>query len=738
MELQGFPFPANSPEPGACIRIERPEEGLAVVILDPPHRSLAVLDAPLLRDLDAAITDLESDPGLKGVVFAGREPLKFAAGADIEGISSISNERDAHAIVTYVHKLFQRIENLRPQTVAAIGGPVPGGAYELSLSCNLIVAADDPKTRIGLPETQLGILPGWGGSHRLPERLGIPAALDAIMTGRLLPARRAWKKGMIDRLTYPHLLHQIAADLAMGREKCKPRRRKGMAKWLMDRNPLARAVVRRSVMKTVMARTNGKYPAAEAALDVVLGSPGRSREQAATIEAEAVAKLATGSVCKSLVSIFFASEAAKKLGRGSEDFRPRAFSHTCVVGGGIMGGGIASLFASKGMDTRLIDLSRDALDHAQAQHIFDIEKKAKRRRMTRDKAEAAIDRLTVSESMNGIANADIVIEAVAEVMGVKRKILAAAAERVSDQCLLATNTSSLSVTEMAKGLPHPERVIGMHFFNPVAKMPLVEIVRGAETSEEAVTEIAALATRCGKTPVVVKDVAGFLVNRLLGPYLDEAVRLFLAGVDPARIDHLMVDFGMPMGPLRLLDEVGLDIAQHAAASLHEAYGERMTPSEGIANMKSEERLGVKTGKGFYKHDGKKGNKPQLCSDLKRFQESKKARDFSDEQIVERMVFAMVNEAARCLEEGVVANRQQLDLATVFGTGFAPFRGGLMRYAESLGWPEVVAKLDRIGHERDVALRKGGWAKFKPAEWLRQQVARQENAASSTPPPQEII
>ncbi len=727
MELQGFPFPANSPEPGACVRLEQPEEGLAVVVLDPPHRSLAVLDAPLLRDLAAVVGELEAMKHLKGVVFAGAEALKFAAGADIEGISSISEERDAYAIVTSVHHLFQRIERLKPRTVAAIGGPVPGGAYELSLSCNLIVAAEDPKTRIGLPETQLGILPGWGGSHRLPERIGIPAALDAILTGRLYPARQAWKKGMVDRLTYPHKLLEVAADLALGREKRRPRRRRGAGKWLMDRNPLAKVVVRRSVMKTLQARTNGKYPAPEAALDLVLGAPGRSREQAATLEAEAVAKLATGPVCKSLVSIFFASEAAKKLGRGDADFRPPTIKEAGVIGAGVMGGGIASLFAGKGIDTRLSDLSRDALDAAMASHIAGVEKKQKRRRLTRDKAEAAIDRLTASERVDGLGRAGIVVEAVAEVMEVKHKVLGLVATQVGPDCLLATNTSSLSVTEMAAPIPHPERVVGMHFFNPVAKMPLVEIVRGERTSPEAVTAIAALATRCGKTPVVVADVAGFLVNRLLGPYLDEAVRLFVEGVDPERLDHLMVDFGMPMGPLRLLDEVGLDIAGHAAESLHRAYGVRMTPSPGIDAMKSDERLGVKTGKGFYRHTKGKG-KPQLATDLKRFQTGNTARAFSDEEVVDRMVMAMVNEAGMCLEEKVVTDIRQLDLATVFGTGFAPFRGGLMRYAEDLGWAEVVRRLTRIANAPDVTARPGGRQRFAPCPWIERKLREAEGMA----------
>ena len=729
MDLQGFPFPPNSPEPGACIRVERPEDGLAVVYLDPPHRSLAVLDAPLLRDLDVVVRELAQDTALKGIVFAGAEPLKFAAGADIEGIGGISNPSDAFNIVQFVHDIFTRIERLKPTTVAAVGGAVPGGAFELSLACNYIIAADDPKTRIGLPETQLGIIPGWGGSHRLPERIGLPLALDAILTGRLMKAKVAWKRGMVDRITYPHLLVKLACDMAMGRVKVKQKKR-GMAKWMVDRNPLMKMIIGNKVRKQIEGKTRGKYPAPLRALDLVLGSGGKSREAAARLEADAVAELATGSICKSLVGIFFASEAAKKYARGNEDFRPRKFQRGAVIGGGVMGGAIASLGAEKGLDMRLIDLSRDALDAALVDHLTTITKKRQRRRLAPHLADGAIDRLTVSQIMDGLKHADIVIEAVAERMDIKKSVLGQLATEVPANCLIATNTSSLSVTAMAEGIPNPERVVGMHFFNPVRLMPLVEVVKGELTSEEAAIEVAALAARMGKTPVVVKDVAGFLVNRLLGPYLDEAVRLFVSGVDPEALDKLMLDFGMPMGPLRLLDEVGLDIASHAANSLHEAYGERMIPTSGIQSLSGDKRLGAKTGKGFYDHPKDRKKQPELCSDLGKFQHEDGTSHFSNEQMTDRLILSMVNEAARCMEEQVTANASDLDLATVFGMGFAPFHGGLLHYADALGVKEVVRRLESIAAAPDIVARPGGASKFTPAQWLKDLADRDERIFAS--------
>lgn len=717
MEMKGFPTPENCPEPGACIRVERPEPGLAVVILDPPHRSLAVLDAPLLTDLDRVVRELEQERDLRGIVFAGREPLQFAAGADVNGISKITDREDALSIVRFVHGIFNRIEGLQATTVAAVGGACPGGAFELSLACDYIIAADDPKTRIGLPETQLGIIPGWGGSHRLPKRIGTPGALDVILSGRLYPARTAWKRGMVDRLTYPQRLREQAIEIAMGRLPVKTKKR-GMARWMVDRNPIVGAIIGRKVRKQVESKTRGFYPAPIVAMNLVLESFSANQKQMVEREAKAVADLSVGPVCKSLVGIFFASEAAKKYARGNQEFRPRKMKSGGVIGGGTMGGAIAGSMAEKGMDMRLVDLSRDALDVALLDHAAYIGKKKKRRRLKPHLADAAIDRLTASEKMDGLEQADIVLEAVAEKMAVKKAVLAELASKVPSNCLLATNTSSLSVTEMARDIPNPERVVGMHFFNPVRKMPLVEVVKGEQTSEEAAVEIAALAARMGKTPVVVKDVAGFLVNRLLGPYLDEAIRLFLAGVNAKRLDQLLLDFGMPMGPLRLLDEVGLDIATHAAHSLSEAYGERMLPSPGIQALMTDKRLGAKTGWGFYLHPKGRKNKPTLSSDLASYQQQDTAHSMSDEAIVDRLILSMVNEAARCMEESVTATATDLDLATVFGMGFAPFRGGLLHYAESEGWDSIVKRLEAIAASPDVLGRPGGGAKFSPCDWLR--------------------
>ncbi len=723
MDLAGFPFPDDAPPVGACLRIERPEAGLAVVRFLSPHRSFPVLDAPLLRDLALAIDELERDTKLRGVVFAGRRVDQFLAGADVEAIAKITNEAVVRRAVRAVHDLFGRIARLKATTVAAVGGPVPGGAYELSLACNWIVATDDDKTRIGLPETQLGIIPGWGGSHRLPWRIGVPAALDIILAGKLERASKALRIGMIDRLTKAEYLERVAADIALGRERLK-RRKRGWKGYLVDTSPATKLIIRSKAKQQLDSRARGLYPAVYKALDVVLGAPGKTVGEAALIEADAVAELATGPVCKNLIGIFFASEAAKKAAKLPDGSEPPAVRTGAVIGGGVMGAGIASLMAERGISTRLADLSQAALDTAIAAHAADVRKKQQRRQLKPAQAIATLDRLDGSPGIVGMGTVDIAVEAVAEVLAVKQKVFNELAQKLPSDAILATNTSSLSVTALAAGVPNPERVVGMHFFNPVKKMPLVEVVRGEATSDATIARVAALALRLGKTPVVTRDVPGFLVNRILGPYLDEAVRLFVGGASPKRVDRLMLEFGMPMGPFRLLDEVGLDIAVHAAKSLHAGYGDRMQPCDALDTFIGKpgtptDRRGKKSGKGFYVYSRTDDRaEPELADDLGKFQRSTWAFGLSDKEIVERCVLAMLNEAARCFEERVVASAQELDLATVFGTGFAPFRGGLLRYCDSRGARGIVGALEAIHGEPDVHERGPASARFAPAQILR--------------------
>ena len=719
--LERMTVPEGEPAPGACVRIERPERGLAILRLAPPHRRTAVFDRPLLRDLELALAELERDTQLTALVLTGREPLDFVAGADIDAIRSLASAELATELARFGQSLFERLAHLRMRKIAAVGGPVPGGAFELSLACDAIVLADHPRSRIGLPETRLGILPGWGGCQRLPRRVGVPSALAAILSGKLYPPREARALGLVDRLCAPQDLVRIASDIAMGRER-DPRRSRGARGWLVDRNPLALAVISATARKNLRAQTKGRYPAPERALDLIVRAPSTPLARGLESEARALGELAVGPVCKSLVFLFQASEAQKKLARRSDGSEARSISRAGVVGAGVMGGAIAGLFAERVGIVRLCDLSRAALDAAQVAHTARVEKARRKRIVEPYEARRSLDRLETSTAIDGLARAELILEAVAERLDVKRAVLAQVAAQVSPDAILATNTSSLSVTEIADGLPNPARVVGMHFFNPVHAMPLVEIVRGRETSDEVIAATAKLAVALGKTPIVVADVPGFLVNRVLGPYLDEAVRLLELGVPHEAIERAARDFGLPMGPLELLDEVGLDIASHAAASLAAGYGARMQSSPLAARLAAAGLRGKKGGGGFFRYaqDPRSGRPRKLdwnpAADAHLARRATMAIDA--ELVRDRLVLALVNEAARCLEERVVASAEELDLATVFGMGFPPFLGGALRYVRARGTAEVVTRLEELAALPDVRQRDGARERFDPAPLLR--------------------
>jgi 3-hydroxyacyl-CoA dehydrogenase/enoyl-CoA hydratase/3-hydroxybutyryl-CoA epimerase len=714
----------DAPPPGACVRVERPEKGLALLVLDPPHRKPAVLDLPLMRDLATVLDKLAQDGGLEALVITGAEPTRFAVGADLDVLAQQTDAAVLERLALYGQAVFARIAALQARTVAAVGGPVPGGAYELCLACDVIVACDDASTRIGLPETQLGILPGWGGTQRLPRRIGVPAALEIVLAGKLHAPRAAYRRGLVDRLTQPQLLLGVATDIAMGRRSVRTRERGAWA-WLVDRNPLAIAVIGSKARADVQKKSGGHYPALPRALELVLAAPHTPLEQGLAAEARALGELGVSPVCKNLIGIFRMSEDAKKLAR-LPDGEPRAIARAGVVGAGVMGGAIAGLLAERGVDARLADQSAAALDAAVLGHRAHVARALQRKRMEPHEARSAVDRLTSSVGVVGFAHLDFAIEAVAEKLEVKRAVLSEVARQVGERAILATNTSSLSVDAIAEGLPQPERVVGMHFFNPADRMPLVEIIRGRATTDEVVAATAKLALRLGKTPVVVRDVAGFLVNRLLGPYLDEAVRLLEAGVEPERIDRAAKAFGMPMGPLELIDEVGLDIAAHAAESLHAAYGPRMAPSPVLARLRGAGLTGKKGGQGFYVWSREQNGKVVRSTVSPTLHEHVRApargQEISDGSLVDQLVLPMLNEAWLALSERVVDSPRAIDLATIFGMGFPPFRGGLMRYGEARGHTNVLHALRALGQAPDVLARDGAAGRFTPAPALVAAVA----------------
>ncbi len=701
------------------------DEGVARVEIDVPGAKMNVLNGALLGDLETLLIRLENDPTVRAIVIASGKKDSFVAGADVGAIEALESVDAARAASEFGQRVFARIEASSKPVVAAVQGVCLGGGCEMALACHHRILADDAVTKIGLPEVRLGILPGWGGTQRLPRIVGLQAALDLILSGRTLDPRRALRMGLTDEIAYPPLLIEAAANAARrladaGRFTNTRRSRRPF--WsvpgLLDRTRFGQAVVLRTAGKRVRQETKGHYPAPLAALRAVragLQSPVRGFET----EARLLGELAVTPESRSLVKIFRLTETNKKLGHDLP--RPaRRVRQVGVVGAGIMGGGIAHVAADRDLRVRMKDLGPEPLLAAfrTARDLF--REQQRRGRLEPRQLDAKMARITASMDYTGFSLCDVVIEAVVENLEVKRQVLRDLEPHVKADCVLATNTSSLSIGAIAQGMHHPERVLGMHFFNPVHRMPLVEIVRGPETDPEAVARTLALVRQMGKTPVLVNDGPGFLVNRILAPYLNESAWMFDAGYDPAAIDGVFRRFGMPMGPFELLDEIGADVADKVGAVLVAGLGERMQPAPLTAKLHAAGRLGKKTGRGMYVYSGKKGRdrKPDAAfwATLRHGAASGGATH-DDGLVLDRVFGLMVNEAARCLEEGIVATASELDLALIFGIGYPPFRGGLLQYWDTRGLPTLVGRL------RELESRFG--ARFAPAERLLRMAASGE-------------
>ena len=684
-------------------RVERRAGGIAHLVVDHPARKLNVLDADAVASLEAALTDLEASPPAGVVVLSGK-PGSFIAGADIDAIGSITDAAQVHSLVRRGQAVYSRLAALPCPTVAAIDGVCLGGGTELALACDSRVAAEEPRTQIGLPETLLGIFPAWGGCTRLPRLIGLPAALDMILTGRALDARRAEKLGLIARAVPAAWLveHAEARLAALAKKKPKQRRdryrARGFMPWFLHATPFGRALACSQARTSVLQRTAGVYPAPLAAIAVLQRHAAGPLEAGFVAEADAVAPLVVGPVCKNLVRIFRLSEDAKRANVVADPaIKPAKVSSMALIGAGVMGAGIAELAARNGVRVRMRELKPEALENALRGIRAVIDERGRRRRPNPRDVDTQMGRVLPTLDLTGMAHVDFAIEVVVEDLDVKRRVFAELEVRAPATALLASNTSSLSIDALAAGLLHPERFVGFHFFNPVHRMPLVEVVRGARTGDTALVTAVGLARRLGKTPVVVKDSPGFVVNRVLMPYLREALHLLEEGYVVTDIDLAMKRFGMPMGPFEVVDEVGLDVAQKVAGVLVAAFPERIQTSPALGKLVAAGRLGRKNGRGFYRHTGRKHTVDRSVRGLLGMPHARRPQTV--DSLAERMVLVMINEAARCVEEGIVAGPEQVDLAMVFGAGFPPYRGGVLRHADTIGLQHVVDRLRSLRAEK---------------------------------------
>ena len=685
-------------------------DGLCVLTFDRQNSSANVFDRETLLELESHVAAVEKDPSARGVILASAKGKIFIAGADLNAFSKNAEDQALGEMVSLGHRVFERLHRLGVPSVAAIHGVCLGGGLEVALACDWRVATSDKATKLGLPETQLGILPAWGGSTRLPKLIGLPAALGLILAGKQVVGAQALKLGLVDEVTHPEYLLEVAGKwIGRGKRHTTPR-------FWANRPPLS-LVVGAKARRDVLAKTRGHYPAPLKAIEVCTKAASLPLEAGFVLERAAFLELFRTLQCRNLLNVFFLQERAKKLqvcragspdpaavgpqqprrGQETPPYREaRPIRHTAVIGAGTMGAGIAQWISARGIPVRLKDVSPDAL----ARGLHAIEKvyhdAVKRRVFTASEATAGMDRITPLHTNVPMRDVDLVVEAALEKLDVKQRVFRELEQLVGPEAVLATNTSALSIDAIASVLAQPERVVGMHFFNPVHRMQLVELVRGARTSNAALDVALQFTKAIGKLPVIVQDSPGFLVNRILLPYMVEAVWLFTEGVPAAEIDRLMLDFGMPMGPMRLADEVGLDVAQHVAKDLERRLPNGVPINDTLEKMVAKGWLGKKSGRGFYIYEGRR-ERPAPASEIGFLQpEEPRATDAATRR--DRLVLIQINEAARVLAEGVVESPEDVDFGMIMGTGWAPFRGGPLRYADTLGAAEIVRRLQALARD----------------------------------------
>lgn len=671
---------------GPMIRREIGDDGICVLTFDRPESGANIFDVATMQNLREHLDAIEKDSSVKGVIVTSAKKSIFIAGADLKTLLKQAQTGELRSFIAEGQKVFNRLAALKVPTVAAIHGACAGGGYEITLACDYRIASDDPATKIGLPETTLGLVPAWGGATRLPRLIGANKAAEVILKGKLYGAAEALKLGLVDEVvSKEQLLEAARKKLLMGKRKME-----GGA-------PATPASQELSPPKISGNAAPGR------AFEIINRAANSSIDESLAMEVDAISELGATDATQNLIRNFFLADKYRK---GSSKTAPDKILHAAVIGAGIMGSGIAQWLSSRGVSVILRDVDSAAIDRGLANIDKTYADAVKRGLMNEAKAKEGRARIVASTQPGMMRDVQIVVEAASEKLEIKKKIFADLAASTSETAILATNTSALPIDELAISTGSPARVVGLHFFNPVSRMKLIEVVVGRQTSDEIRERALGFARQIGKLPVLVRDSPGFLVNRVLFPYLLDSAEMFQSGVSAEEIDRSLLEWGMPMGPLRLIDEIGVDITVDIADTLEKAYGARDRAPEILRKMYDARMLGRKSGGGFYKYEGKQQTANEALQEWR--QES--GENFAAENITNRLTFLMVNEAARCLEEKVVATPEDADYGMVLGTGFPVFRGGPLRYAESFGLKELVAEMDGI-HSR-------AGEKFAPCDLLR--------------------
>ncbi|WP_075181363.1 fatty acid oxidation complex subunit alpha FadJ [Pantoea sp. 1.19] len=676
----------------SAFRLTQRNDQVAVITLDVPDEKMNTLKAEFVPQIREVLQQARQNPRLAGIVLISGKPDSFIAGADITMIAGCRSAAEATQLAQQGQKVMAEIAALPVPVVAAIHGACLGGGLELALACHQRVCSDDDRTRLGLPEVQLGLLPGSGGTQRLPRLIGASTALDLMLTGRSLRPRQAKKIGLVDEVVAREILLETAVARVLA--GAPARRRLPLRERLLS-GPLGRALLFRLASRQSEAKTHGNYPATRniiAAVRTGLEQGARSGYEA---EAQAFGELAMTPQSAALRGLFFATTALKK--DPGAPAAPRAIHQVGVLGGGLMGGGIASVTAiNAGLPVRLKDIRSEGINHALQASWARLTAQLKKRRLTPAQRQQQMARITGGTDWQGFARRDIVIEAVFEDLALKQQMVAEVEAHCAPHTIFASNTSSLPIGDIAAGAARPQQVIGLHYFSPVDKMPLVEVIPHAGTSAETLATAVALAKQQGKTPIVVADRAGFYVNRILAPYINEAMRCILEGEPIDHVDRALVQAGFPVGPAQLLDEVGIDVGTRILPILTDAWGARFAMPEAFAAVLAEGRKGRKNGRGFYRYDrpATRGRR-KVDDSLYRVLRVTPHSQQGGPEIAERCMLLMLNEAVRCLDEGVVASARDGDVGAVFGIGYPPFLGGPFRDIDRRGAAQVVARMTAL-------------------------------------------
>lgn len=650
------------------------------IIFNNKNSSVNTLCSTTLEELDTILSNVLIEGGVNGVVFESAKQNCFIAGADIKEIEKITDSADAQSKASVGQNIINKISKLKIPTYAIINGACMGGGLELALACDVRIATTNEKTKLALPEVNLGFIPGFGGTQRLPIIVGLKNALDMILTGKAVDAKKAKKIKLVHEVSHQSQVYNVLNNI---HKKIVETKGKYLHKVNYKFSFLEKYfafILLYFAEKQVIKTTKGQYPAPVVAIRVIEKTFRKNIKKGLEIEAKFFGKLASGRISKNLVQIFFINEALKK-----EYSSPvEEISQASIVGSGVMGGGIAFAFNNVGLGVCMKDISMNAITAGYKQIKDYYNSIVKKRKISQSQADINLQKITSTTEFDGFAYSDIILEAVVEDLSIKHKVLETIEQKIKNNCIIATNTSSLKVEDIASHLSRKENVVGMHFFNPVNKMPLVEVVSTKNSSTEAITKVMQLARKCGKIAIPVGDCNGFVVNRILLPFMNEALMYLEKNGNISKVDKILKNFGMPMGAFELADEIGLDVCYKVAKILHSSYGDRMKPATILGIMYEQKKLlGKKNGEGFYKN-GKENKKLNFPN-----------KRVKEQEILERCTMIMINEAARILEEGYIKNPHYLDMCMIMGAGFPAFRGGVLKYADSIGIQTVYEKLKKL-------------------------------------------